>query len=73
VHSGQRPQVNIARGSLGGPTDGIQEGLERGFRAPEVTELVLSLQASDGRQSSLLNSLKRRDPERDRGETERHR
>jgi four helix bundle protein len=73
-HSEQRPLFNIARGSLGETKDGIQEGLDRGFFPPEVAERMFSL-CTRAMVANLrwLRSLKRRDPERDRGDPVRHR
>lgn len=68
-HTEQRPLFNIARGSLGETKDGIQEGLERGFFPPEVAERMFTL-CKRAMVANLrwLQSLKRRDPERDRGD-----
>jgi four helix bundle protein len=68
-HTEQRPFFNIARGSLGETKDGIQEGLERAYFAPEVSERMFNL-CKRAMKANLnwLKSLKRRDPKRDRGD-----
>jgi hypothetical protein len=68
LHGEQALLLNIARGSPGETKDGIQEGLERGYFAPEVGELMFILfRRAMVANLRWLTSLKRRDPERDRG------
>jgi four helix bundle protein len=67
-HSEMHPLFNTARGSLGETKDGIQEGLERGYFAPDLAKQMFNL-CGRAMIANLrwLKSLKRRDSKDRRG------